>query len=130
MERRAVQRTRAAALVECRVRGRSELAETYDISTDGCMLQASNGFCDAGDEIELAVGGALLRGTVVWVKHRNAGVQFAGRVSADTLAAIVAADEQPRSLALASTAQPTARRMQLAIYGVLALASTLLLLSR
>jgi hypothetical protein len=67
----------------------AELAETYDISTDGCMLQGSSDFCNAGDDIELTFSGLTVGGRVVWVKHRNAGVQFAPEVSADTIAAIL-----------------------------------------
>lgn len=129
MERRAVQRTRAEVLVECHVRGRTELVETYDISTDGCMLQASRAFfCEVGDEIEIAIRGIELKGRVVWVRNRNAGVQFAGSTSLGTLAAIVAGDQLAKCLAVSSTVQAKARRVELAFYGLLALASTLLLL--
>ena len=130
MERRAVERTKARVLVACRVNGRSELAETYDISTDGCMLEASNGYCEPGDEIELTFGLTLLRGRVVWVKHRNAGVQFAARVSADTIKAIIATDELQRLPVLVIQREHFARRLQLAVYAALACSSTLLLLPR
>lgn len=92
------------------------------------MLQGSNGFCDLGDEIEMAIGANRLKGWVVWAKHRNAGVQFSGSASADTIAAILSADELTETLALRSMAQSTARRLQWAVYGLLVLSSLLLLL--
>lgn len=112
----------------CRVRNRTELALTYDISTDGCMLQATNGFCDAGDPVELILCGVALRGQVVWVKHRNAGVQFAERTAEKTIAAILAAGEPT---AMSSTVecrlQGQVSRLHLAVYGMLAISSFLLL---
>ena len=114
----------------CRVRARTELALTYDISTDGCMLQASRGFCQTGDMVELTIGGHLFRGRVVWTKHRNAGVQFAQRAAETTLDAVLAMGESmPASL---NGGRPHERvsRLHQAIYGILVISSALLLFPR
>ena len=78
VERRATERFRIEAPVEVSVRGRSESVIAYDLSIDGCMIEASSGSVEAGDAIALAVPkGISAEGTIVWTKHRNAGVRFA-----------------------------------------------------
>lgn len=51
MERRLDSRTEIAARVECRVGARSEPAISYDLSSDGCLLQCPLGFVEPGDDI-------------------------------------------------------------------------------
>jgi hypothetical protein len=129
MERRAVERTKAEIAVSCRIRDRIEQTLTYDISSDGCMLEASNGFCEAGDEIELRFSAATLRGRVVWVKHRNAGVQFDSRAPAEKVAQILAGGRV--SLAAHGrgglSLSEIASYLQLACFGLLATFSAILL---
>lgn len=129
MERRAVERSKAELAVRCRVRDEVEHALTYDISTDGCMLQTSNGFCAAGDAVELGFGALTLRGRVVWAKHRNAGVQFAGRTSSATIASIMSADKFHAST-LASKAQAATTRFASASYVGLVIYSLCLIVAR
>lgn len=94
------------------------------------MLQASRGFCESGDMVELTIGGHLLRGRVVWVKHRNAGVQFAQRAAEATLDAVLAMGELiPASVNDGRAREPVSRLHQ-AIYGILAITSALLLFPR
>lgn len=77
VERRAAERLRIEAAVEFSVRGRTEPAIAYDLSIDGCMIEASNGIVEAGDTVALAFpNGISAEGNIVWTRHRNAGVQF------------------------------------------------------
>ena len=129
MERRAVERIKSEIAVLCRSRGRIEPALTYDISTDGCMLEASNGFCEAGDAIELSFRAATLRGRVVWVKHRNAGVQFDGRAPAERIVQILAEGRIPPAASGRNgfDLREVATSLQLACYGLLTTFSAVLL---
>ena len=78
VERRAAERLRIYAAIEISVRGCPAPAIAYDLSIDGCMIEASNGIVEAGDTIVLAFpNGISAEGTIVWTKHRNAGVRFA-----------------------------------------------------
>jgi len=82
LERRVAERFRIEAAVEFSVFDRSETAIAYDLSTDGCMLEASNGVVEAGDAVALTFpNGISAEGTIIWTKHRNAGVQFASGMS-------------------------------------------------
>lgn len=82
MERRRIKRIKATASVGCIVDGAKRQAFTYDLSAHGCMLQASGEFLSVGDDVGLSFGEDLLvKGKVVWVNHRNAGVQFAAPLS-------------------------------------------------
>lgn len=92
MDRRAVERIKLEAQVQCTVGARGEPATAYDISTDGCMVETSNGFVEMGETLRIAFpGGWLAEGIVVWRRHRNAGVQFDGPLSPASVNGIVRA---------------------------------------
>ena len=76
-ERRSVERLEIKAPVICRVRGRSQDAFAYDISTDGCMIEVTKTSLKQGEPITMAFPDQTHTvGQVVWVKHRNAGIRF------------------------------------------------------
>ena len=78
LERRAAERLKIQAVVDLSVGERSARAMAYDLSTDGCMLEAEKILLEAGSTVALAFrNGISASGKVVWTKHRNAGVQFA-----------------------------------------------------
>lgn len=63
----------------CEVRGRRQQAIVFDLSTNGCLVQCSPMFADAGDAFGLRFpGGVSLQGEVRWRDGLNTGVQFAG----------------------------------------------------
>jgi hypothetical protein len=77
MERRKFKRIRATASVGYSVAGTVCPAFTFDLSTHGCLIHSDAGLLEAGDELELNFGdGILVIGRVVWVRKRNAGIQF------------------------------------------------------
>ena len=77
MERRKVRRIKATASVGYSVGGTERPALTYDLSTCGCMLQSADSCLSVGERVELDFGeGLFLKGHIVWVRRRNAGVQF------------------------------------------------------
>ena len=81
VERRAAERLQVQAVVDLSVGYRSERVVAYDLSTDGCMIEASAGLLQAGASIALTFSnGISASGRVVWTKHLNAGVQFAERM--------------------------------------------------
>ena len=81
LERRALPRAKVKVGVACCVRGRTEGAEIYDLSADGCMIQSSPGFGNAGDKILIRFSdGTGTEGTIIWRNNLNAGVQFSQRL--------------------------------------------------
>src|SRR5688572_9358296 len=81
LERRAAERLKIQAVVDLSVGERSARATAYDLSTDGCMLEAQKDLLEAGSDVALTFpNGFSASGKVVWTKHRNAGVQFAQRM--------------------------------------------------
>jgi hypothetical protein len=89
-DRRAAERIQIVAAVECSSGGQREIATAYDISTDGCLLQASLGLLADGDCVRLRFGhGQTAEGHVAWTRNRNAGVQFAVPLSRAAVATIV-----------------------------------------
>jgi hypothetical protein len=82
MERRKFKRIRATASVGYSVAGAARPALTYDLSTHGCMIQSEPGLLETGEELELNFGeGLFVKGRVVWVRQRNAGIQFEAPLS-------------------------------------------------
>jgi hypothetical protein len=78
MERRRSVRMPIVSAARCSVGARAEDVTAYDISTDGCLIESSNGFVVVGDTVSIHFAGeAPFEGTVIWRKHRNAGVEFA-----------------------------------------------------
>jgi hypothetical protein len=89
LERRSAERFQILAAVSCSVAGRSEQAVAYDLSSDGCMIEAPRGFCQPGDDIALTFPGiASATGKVIWTKHRNAGLQFTTPITSAQVADI------------------------------------------
>ena len=85
-DRRRSDRIPIRVEVACRVKGREGPATVYDVSVDGCMLETSPGFTSEGDTIVIKFRSELhVPGTVIWVKERNAGVQFADRMHPATM---------------------------------------------
>jgi hypothetical protein len=79
VECRSVERNEVVASVECEVRGRSQRAIVFDLSTNGCLVQCSPMFADVGDAFRMSFpGGLSLQGKVRWRKGFSTGVQFAG----------------------------------------------------
>jgi hypothetical protein len=77
MERRKFKRIRATVSLEYSAAGSMQSALTYDLSTHGCLIQTQAGLLQAGDELELTFGEDLaVKSRVVWVRQRNAGIQF------------------------------------------------------
>ena len=77
MERRKFKRIRATVPLGYSAAGSMQSALTYDLSTHGCMIQTQAGLLQAGDELELIFDEDLaVKSRVVWVRQRNAGVQF------------------------------------------------------
>ena len=77
-ERRSTERLEVQAAITCKVRARSLNGVAYDFSTDGCMIEVASVPPKAGDPIVLCFPGQVsIEGKVVWVRHRNAGIQFA-----------------------------------------------------
>jgi hypothetical protein len=89
-ERRAVTRFEIMAAVTCDVGSRLFDALSYDLSTDGCMIQCPNASLSNGELIKLCFPGQEpVEGRVAWAKHRNAGVQFSQRLEGAILSQIV-----------------------------------------
>ena len=82
MERRKFKRIRATVSVGYSAAGSIQSALTYDLSSHGCMIQSKAGLLETGEELELNFGeGLVVKGCVVWVRQRNAGIQFAAPLS-------------------------------------------------
>jgi hypothetical protein len=95
LERRAAERLKIQAVVDLSVGERLERVMAYDLSTDGCMLQADNAILHADDSVALSFpDGSSALGRVVWTKHRNAGVQFAEPMPLSAVARL--AKDRPR----------------------------------
>ena len=77
-ERRKIQRERIVAQVAYRSGWKSDQAFVYDLSTNGCMLEASAGFVEPGDTILVRFTSRVaVEGKVIWHERRNAGIEFA-----------------------------------------------------
>lgn len=89
MERRLDPRAEVVGRVECRVGARSEPAITYDLSSDGCLLQCPLGFVEPGDDIEMRFPhGILIQGQVIWRMRLNAGVKFSRQIPGSLIASL------------------------------------------
>lgn len=81
MERRAVKRVQTQAMVECLSGGRRQPATVYNLSTDGCMIEAPRGFLESGDGIMLHFSNRLaVEGQVAWRDGGQAGVHFLDKI--------------------------------------------------
>ena len=49
----------------------------YNLSGEGCMIEADHGMADVGDEVEITLlQGVVVGGSVIWVKDGSFGVRF------------------------------------------------------
>ncbi len=121
MERRSAERIKAALPVVCRVRGSLSYGLTYDISTDGCMLQACDGLVSSGEDVQLSFADLTnVAATVVWTKHRNAGVRFNTPLPQSAIAQLVSRSEEvpdQRSREHAGSTLQEAQRSRLGLLG-------------
>jgi hypothetical protein len=77
VDRRGAQRLPAAIELRLALGDHWESAVAYDISTDGCLIEAHSGLLVPGDTIQIEFPGMrLVCAQAVWTKHRNAGLQF------------------------------------------------------
>ena len=77
VDRRGAQRLPAAIELRLALGHHRESAVAYDISTDGCLIEAHSGLLIPGDTILIEFPGMRpVCAQAVWTKHRNAGLQF------------------------------------------------------
>lgn len=78
MKSRASERVVADREVTCRFGGRKSIVLMYDLSVDGCMIDATDLEVTAGDPILLdLLDERSTSGEVVWQKAGCAGIRFA-----------------------------------------------------
>jgi hypothetical protein len=96
LERRAAERLKIQAVVDLRFGEHSERVMAYDLSTDGCMLEADKAALHADADVALTFpNGVSASGRVVWTKHRNTGVQFAEPMPFSAVARIAKGRPRP-----------------------------------
>jgi hypothetical protein len=77
VERRKATRFKIDSPARLRAHGRTDVVSAYDLSRDGCLLQAAQSSLSVGHRVSVVFRGHRpIEGTIIWTKHRNAGVQF------------------------------------------------------
>lgn len=80
MDERISERTVLGRTVACQIAGVASTVQMYDLSMDGCMVEAPKTLCE-GNELSVQLLDHFdAVGTVIWIEQGRAGVLFNERI--------------------------------------------------